>query len=184
VLVLLSALVFAGAAQASSGAAAPATATEEQVRAGFLFQLAQYAYWPPESFPSESTPMRFCVLGQDNLAGTLMATLRGKRIQGRPLVIESVKEPEGLSGCHVAFVGFRREKQLRDTFAKWSYPPVLLVGEAERFAELGGLVNLVIQSGRVSFEINLEAAARAHLGFRSQLLRFARIVSSTPGGVQ
>ncbi len=168
----------------ANAASEPATATEEQVRAGFLFQLAQYVHWPAAAFPGDNAPMRFCVLGQDNLVGTLDASLRGKTIQNRTLVIERIKDAEELSGCHVAFVGYRREKQLRDVFAKGLHRPILLVGEAERFAEIGGMVNLVIESGRVGFEINVETASRAHLEFRSQLLRFARIVSPGQGGTQ
>ncbi len=169
---------------ANGRAAEIRTATEEQVRAGFLFQLAQYAVWPADAFAAENSPLRFCVLGQDNLVETLQEAVRGKTIQGRSILISRTKEMGQLMGCHVAFIGFARGKQLREAFAKWAYPPVLLVGESEQFAELGGMVNLVIRSGRVSFEINLNAAGRARLEFRSQLLRFAKIIGGDERGTR
>ena len=160
------------------------TATEDQVRAGFLFQLAQYASWPADAYPSEASPLRFCVVGQDELVDNLEGIVSGKTIQGRAIVIARIRDLGGLQGCHLAFIGWKRVSQLRDALARWSYPPILLVGEAAGFSEAGGMVNLIIRSGRVSFEINLEAAGRARIEFRSQLLRFAHLVGAQTRGAR
>jgi hypothetical protein len=167
----------------NSGGTPPeaSAATEEEVRAAFLFQLAQYVHWPSVAGERESSPLRFCVLGQDNLTVTLDRTVRGKAIRGRSIVVRRIATIDEMTECHLAFVGFRTEKQIRGALESWSYPPVLLVGETERFAQSGGMVNLILENGRVSFEINVAAAERAHLEFRSQLLRVARIVSSRSG---
>jgi hypothetical protein len=150
--------------------------SEEQARAGFLFQLAQYVQWPRDTFAGDAAPIRFCVVGQDALAPTLETIVQGKRIQGRPILVANLDHPAVLTSCQVAYVGYRREQQLRELLTRWPYPPTLLVGESSRFAELGGIVNLILRDGRVSFEINTAAAERARLELRSQLLRFARIV--------
>jgi hypothetical protein len=169
-------------AQFSSNALGGATtATEDEVRAAFLFQLAQYVNWPSRPPDQQGAPLRFCVLGQDRLITTLEPTVRGKSIEGRSIVVLRISSAKQLVDCDLAFIAFQSEKQIRATLINWTYPPVLLVGEADRFAELGGMVNLIINSGRVAFEINIAAAARAHLELRSQLLRFARIVSSEKG---
>ena len=160
------------------------SATADQMRAGFLYQLAQYADWPPDSFSSGKTPLRFCVLGQDDLVEILESTVRGKTIQGRPIVIARAKDMTQVAECHLAFLGLNRPKQLQETFARWSYPPVLLVGEAEEFARSGGMVNLSLSGGKVTFEVNLAAAERARLEFRSQLLRFARIAGGKRRGAR
>jgi hypothetical protein len=163
---------------ASSSSVGPVS--EEQVRAAFLFQLGQYVQWPNEAFSTETSSVGMCVFGADSLVGVLGAIASKKTIQGRSVSIRKIGRPAEMSGCHLVFIGFSGEKQLRETFAGWTYPPTLLVGEAERFAQIGGIVNLIFQGGRVSFEINTATAARAHLGFRSQLLRFASIVSDEP----
>ena len=157
------------------------TASEDEVRAAFLFQLAQYVHWPARSAGQEASPLRFCVLGQDKLTATLVPTVRDKFIEGRSILVLRLASAKQLPDCDLAFIGFQSEKRIRATLKSWKYPPILLVGEADRFAEMGGIVNLVIRSGRVSFEINLATGERAHLEFRSQLLRFARIVSSATG---
>ena len=149
------------------------SATDEQVRSAFLFQLAQYVTWPEKTI---AEPLRFCVLGDDQLAEALALVLRGKTIQGRPVTTSRLSGSEQLAGCHVAFLGLTKRKQLQELFAGWSYPPVLLVGEADGFADMGGMVNLKIDAGRISIEINLNTCRRAGLEMRSQLLRLARIV--------
>jgi hypothetical protein len=154
------------------------SATGEQVRAAFLYQLAQYVTWPGNK---SVDPLRFCVLGNDQLADMLGGVLEGKSIQGRPLTAIKLAGPEHLAGCDVAFLAFPKRKQLQELLAHWSYPPVLLVGETDGFAVVGGMVNLKIDEGRVSIEINLNTTRRAGLDMRSQLLRLARIVPEAGG---
>jgi hypothetical protein len=153
-------------------------ATEEQVRSAFLYQLAQFVTWPPETLPIEGTALRFCVLGNDTLAETLAPIVRGRKIEGRGISVVKVSRADQLNDCHLAFIGYRKQKQISELFAHWKYPPVLMVGEQDSFAELGGMVALGIDSGRVSFAVNLAATRQARLGLRSQLLRFARLVPS------
>lgn len=156
---------------------------EDRARAGFLFQIAQYVQWPAGAFPIDASPLRFCILAQDSLFTNLEVTAKGKSIQGHPVVVKSVRNQSRLEGCHVVFIGLARDRQLRDLLAHWSYPHVLLIGEASQFAEMGGMVNLTLEGGRVSFEINPAAADRAGLVFRSQLLRFAKVVVERRGAL-
>ena len=152
------------------------SASDDQVRSAFLFQLAQYVTWPAKT---NAEPLRFCVLGDDQLAEALGPMLSGKTIDGRPVSTSKLTGPGQLAGCHVAFLGLTKRKQLQELLAGWSYPPMLLVGETDGFAEIGGMVNLKIDAGHISIEINLNTCRRAGLDMRSQLLRLARIVPAT-----
>jgi hypothetical protein len=172
------AVAYAAAAQRPRGP----VAGEEEVRAAFLYQLAQYVQWPAEAFASPGAPMRFCVLGSETLVPVLEQTVKGKTIDGRSIVAAAVAKPTQLLGCHVAFIGIRRERPLRDLFAARAYPAVLLVGEVAGFAELGGAINITLEEGKPTFEVNLAAAEQSRLQIRSQLLRFARIVRGKAGG--
>src|SRR5258708_24135439 len=162
---------------ASGAFSGVSAATEEEVRAALLFQLAQYVNWPVDLTKPANSPIRFCVLGQDRLIVTLESVVKGKLIQGRPISIQMIKSASQLASCDLAFLSFHSEKQKKAILTKSHYPAVLLVGETENFAEMGGMVNLVIQSGRVSFEINVAAVEKAHVELRSQLLRFAHLVA-------
>lgn len=159
---------------ATSPAQEHRTAREEEVRAAFLFHLAQFVSWPPDK--AGNAPVRFCVLRDGNMVQTLNTAVSGKTVQNRPVEVVAVENVQSLPACHLAFLGTMRPKDLQQFVEQWPYPPVLLVGDSERFAEHGGMVNLVIASGKVSFEVNLATLQRARLSLRSQLLRFATIV--------
>jgi len=157
------------------------TATEDQVRSAFLYQVAQFVNWPADSLPAEGRALRFCVLGHDTLADTLTVVVRGKSIDGREIEVSKIDRVNQLADCHAAFIGYLKQKQLTQLFAHWKYPPVLLVGEGVSFLEAGGMVALEIESGRVSFAVNLAVTRQAGLSMRSQLLRLARLL---PAGAQ
>ncbi len=163
---------------ATLAAQGPRSATEEQLRPVLIFQLAQYVNWPDSrAKPGES--LRFCVLDNPDLADSLTVVVRGKSIQDRPLTVAKANSPADLNGCHVVFIGISRQKPLRDLLTHWTYPPALLVGEAEGFAELGGMVNLKVGGGRVALQINLANTERAGLKVRSQLLNLAQLVGGS-----
>jgi hypothetical protein len=53
---------------------------------------------------------------------------------------------------------------------------VLTVADTEGFANMGGIINFVLDDGRVRFEINLKAAEAAHLKLSARLLTVAKAV--------
>lgn len=153
-------------------------APEDRVRAAFLYQLAQYVTWPQEA-PSKE-PFRICVYGYAGFSSTLESVVQGKRIDNRPVRVLNLKRTEEIAQCQMVYLGFEGRREIAEFVGRWSYPPVLLVGESNGFAELGGMVNLLLDGGRVNFEVNLAATRRAGVSLRSQLLRFAKLVQ--PGG--
>ena len=55
-------------------------------------------------------------------------------------------------------------------------PGVLTVGESDDFLDMGGVIRLLIEDKKVRFEVNMDAAQRAHLTISSQLLKLARAI--------
>jgi hypothetical protein len=80
-------------------------------------------------------------------------------------------------GVFLASSEMGRFKAVLDSLAGRS---VLTVGESKGFAARGGIVNFVLEDGRVRFEINHTAAIRANLKISSELLQVATIVESRP----
>jgi hypothetical protein len=52
--------------------------------------------------------------------------------------------------------------------------PTLTVGETASFIDQGGIINFILENGRVRFQIDPKAAARADLRISSHLFRLAR----------
>jgi YfiR/HmsC-like len=145
---------------------------EYQVKAAFLFNFAKFVEWPPEA---PAGPLQICVAGRNVFGDALVETVRGETINGRPLAVRVILEPE--PGCHIIFVprGAAAAAYLRAAGSS----PSLTVGESPEFISQGGIVNFRLEGTSVRFEIDPEAAERAGLRISSRLLRLAR----APGGV-
>jgi hypothetical protein len=58
---------------------------EYQLKAVFLFNFAQFVEWPASAFPSPETPLVIGVLGEDPFGPYLDETVRGEKVNDRPL---------------------------------------------------------------------------------------------------
>jgi len=158
-------------------AAVPA-AKEYEVKAAFLFNFAQYVEWPPESFSTPATPIIIGVLGDDPFGRVLDQTVRGETVKSRPIAIHRSRQIENLRHCHLLFISKSERGRLTPIFAKLAGTHCLTVGETDRFAHNGGIINFRLQGANVRFEINLNAARRSGLMISSKLLRLAILIGS------
>jgi len=181
--------------------AARDSADEYEIKAGFLYNFARYTTWPEDTFADEGRdadgevvldPFVFAVLGTDPFEDHLEDIAETYRVSGRRIVVERWKAPAGrdertrseerallgelLAPCHVLFVGRSMESRVEDVIAAVREEPVFTVSDLHGFAREGGVARFYVDSGRVRFEINIDAAERAELSIASQLLKLATIV--------
>ncbi len=78
-----------------------------------------------------------------------------------------------MHACHLLFISASERKRLAETLAALPQTPLLTVGDQERFAEQGGMINLVLVEKKIRFEINIDAVERARLKLDPQLLNSA-----------
>ncbi len=145
---------------------------EYQVKAAYLFNFTKFVEWPAAALP-DGEPLTICVAGENPFGPTLDATIRGESVNGRPLQARAAQPP---AGCHVVFVP--RGVDAAAALRPFRSLPALTVGESDGFLRRGGMINFVIDDGRVRFEINQEAAERAHVRISSRLLRLARPIDT------
>jgi hypothetical protein len=160
-----------------SQAAMPA-AKEYEVKAAFLFNFVQYVEWPQEMFPTPTAPTIIGILGDDLFGGELDRIVRGETAKGRPITIHRSRQVENLKHCHLLFISKSERGRLAHIFANLAGRRCLTVGETDRFAHTGGIINFRLQGANVRFEINPEAARRSGLTISSKLLRLAIIIGS------
>jgi hypothetical protein len=155
------------------------SATEDQIKAAYVLNFARFVDWPPEALSGESG-FNFCVLGRSRAADELDADLQGKSINGRPSAFRYLKNGEDSRNCQVIFVAGNAAKQAQKLLENQRGRPALLVGEFPGFAQAGGVMDFVVENGKVGFEVNLAAAEEAHLKLSSKLLSLARILPAAP----
>lgn len=141
----------------------------EELKAQIVFRSLLFVEWPGTSL-SQGQAMQLCLADEGPLA-TALEGLAGRRINGHALELRRVRG-EQLGGCHVALVGAGFDAPRAAVADK----PVLLVTEAPSMLNLGAMLSLQVEDGRVVFDIGLESARRAGLEISTKLLRLARYV--------
>jgi hypothetical protein len=147
---------------------------EHQVKAAFLLNFTKFIEWPSNVFADDRSPLTICILGENPFAGALEDMVNGEVVNGRKLVLQTVRRGAPPEACRVLFIS-KSEKEVRKTLSAVG-PGVLTVGEGENFLHEGGMIAFVVENRRVRFDIHVTAAANAMLTINARLLSVARTV--------
>ena len=154
-----------------------AAAVEHEVKAAFIHNFTKFIDWPPGAFDDESSPFRIGILGTGNIDKPLMK-LNGKNVNKRSLEVSRVRNLDKVSQYHIIFVNPSESRRMRSILRALKGTGILTIGDTSGFAEQCGVINFYLSSGKVRFEINIEASRHENLQISSKLLRLARIVNS------
>jgi hypothetical protein len=163
---------------APSGAQLPSSPTDSQVEAAYLYKFGPFVTWPN---PPPSNAFAICILGRDPFEHTLDATISGEAIGGKKLVATRISSPQEASQCRILFISSSEESRLKSILAALNKLPVLTVSDILNFTDRGGMIQFVLDNGRVRFEVNLTSAEQAGLTLSSQLLKVASAVKRGGG---
>lgn len=152
---------------------------EYQIKAAYLLNFARYVEWPAARLPVGS-PLRLCVLGRDPFGGALIG-LEGRQVNGHEMRLRQIEGVDQAGDCHLVFIADSEERRLGLLLRGLAGKGVLSVSDTDGFAEAGGSIGLVVEDGRVRFDINQAALLRDGLRASSQLLRLGRNVLSVRG---
>jgi len=150
--------------------------SEYEVKAAFVYNFARFIEWPPEAYPDGVAGLVAPLLGDDPFPGVPGEVLRGKSAQGRALATRRLRWGQDVQGCHILYVSPSERARLGQILENVRGQSILTIGDTDGFAQLGGIVNFVLEDGKVRFEINPESAGRARLRISSRLLTLARII--------
>ncbi len=157
-----------------------APVSEYEIKAAFLFNFAHYVVWPPGSQPAAGAPIVIGVVGDDPFRGALDLIVKGETIDGHPLAVRHFAASADIAKCNMLFISRSESAHLRELLDRLKNHPVLTVSDCDRFAYSGGTIGLVIEEGKVRFQINVDRAKIAQLTISSKLLRPATIVRDKP----
>jgi hypothetical protein len=160
--------------------AQPAVSKEYQVKAAFLFNFVQFVEWPPEAFANSDTPICIGVLGEDPFGTALAETVSDETVQNRKLIVQRSRRVENLKDCQLIFISKSETERVPGILGDLDPVPALTVGEAQGFAQRGGIINMYLAGNKVRFEINPAAARRKGLKISSELLKLGRIIEAEP----
>ena len=156
-----------------SNVAQAQTVEEHDAKAAFVFKLVNFVQWPSAG----GGDLVIGFIGADSTGDALQRLAYGKPVNGRKIVVRRLAHDGDLKGCQVIFLGASERKNTPFVLDHLRGTNVLTVGESDGFGQHGGIVNLLLNGGRIRFEVNPHAAERAHLQISSRLLSLATIVA-------
>lgn len=142
--------------------------SEYQVKAAYVYNFAKATEWPAGALPAADSALVIGVFGgNDDFFRVLQETLAGKKANGHALLVRSVHSTSDSRMCQVVF--FRAfDPHAPSAMAELAGSAILLIGEDPAFLSRGGMINLALRNGRVTFEVNPEALDRAGLRYGSE----------------
>jgi hypothetical protein len=164
------AIGLVSAAFSCAATARAASANEYQIKAAFLFNFAKFVIWPSHAFADANSPFVIGVLGQDPFGSYLDETVRGERIDNRPLVIQRYHNLSEIKNCHVLFISRSEAGRLNQIVASLKSRNLLIVSDTDG-GEGGVIIRFVTEGNRIRFKIDPQAAKAANLTISSKLLR-------------
>lgn len=165
--------------QTASAAVSSQQLNDQQMKAAYVLNFVRYTDWPEHSLAAPDSPLTVCVFGDSSAVA--LAGIAGKSIKGHPVKVRGATTSDDARSCHVLFVPELDARRFISTLRTLQNTPVLTVGEAEGFVDIGGMIGLVHLDNRLQFEVNLGVIQQAQLKVSSQLLRLARnVIESRP----
>ena len=169
-------IVSVGVSQALLTPAQSQTASDYQIKANFLYNVAKFIEWPPEAFADAKAPMILGILGGDPFGVHFARLMSGKTVNGRALLVKHLNWGDNLQDCRILLISASERKRLPQIFEGIKGASVLTVSEMDQFPQLGGIVKFTLKDDKIDFEINTEAAGCARLHISSKLLSLAKVV--------
>jgi hypothetical protein len=154
--------------------------TEDQIKAGFLFNFTKFVEWPPDAFVDSNDPIVVGIISENAVSKLLSEVAVSKSVNGRAVVVKRFKEGQDLRGCHILFVSSTEEKHVTQILEGLKGSSVLTVGEVAGFIQSGGMINFFVEGNKVRLEINLDASARGRLKISAKVIAVARLVAGEP----
>lgn len=177
---LIICLVLFAALSASQYASAESPALSEyQVKAAFLYNFLKFVEWPEGGPTAPNAPITLCILGNDPF-GDIMNGLKDKQVEGKKVVVRKMRSASSLRDCQAVFISESEKSNVESITELARGLHILTLGDTERFAQKGVIINMYMENNKVRFEINIDSARQAGLRIDSRLLNLAAIVRSKP----
>ena len=149
---------------------------EDRIKAALVFKLVKFVDWPAAAM-SGREPIQICALG-DSRVGEALAAVDGKPARDR---LAQFRKITGLAmneikGCHVLYLPAQARELANGLPGHLRGRNVLTVSDAADFARRGGMIGLVQNENKLSFEINLRSAREGGLEPGAPLLELAVII--------
>jgi hypothetical protein len=157
---------------------------ETDLKAAFLFNMAQFVDWPTNVFSSTNSAFVIGIMGNSNPFGKVLDGLvKNEKISGHPMEIKQCRSLSELQSCQIVFITAAESSHLREILRWLDDKPILTVSDMDDFAGRGGMIYFYRAQNKIRLRINMRPVREAKLTISSKLLRLAEVMgqpSETP----
>jgi len=176
---------------------APGQASEDQIKAAFMYNFIKFTEWPAGK-AAEPNTIVIGLLGEHQF-GDAFDPVKNKSVKDKRLIIKDLGRfrqsfPQDAAGklqfdnyveqlrkCHLLFVCDSERENFKAIIDVVKGYGVLTVGETEDFLDINGIITFIPRTEKPVFEVNLDICEREGLKISSKVLRLARRVISAKG---
>jgi hypothetical protein len=156
--------------------ATAADSPEYELKAAFVARLAEFVEWPARGGGESLGDFTICLFGAHPIEAPLSELPALTRIKDRSVRVLRLVDPAAAVACDMLFIAPDEAPRLPEIRAILANKPVLTISDAPGLAQRGVMVNLITDSKRLRFEIQLREAQNAGLKISSRLLKLATVV--------
>ena len=166
--VLLAALLWV-----ASGHAVAQVATDNQVKAVFIYNFTKFIEWPESRFENSKAPFVIAIVGPDPFGTFIDEIVRNEKVAGHSIQVKRYRHADDVHGCHIAFLHLTHN--IREAILMLQGRGMLTVSGYPGFASIGGMVGFFSDNRTIKLEVNPAAIKSEGLAVSSKLLRIAKI---------
>jgi hypothetical protein len=175
---LVAVLFMLAGTVALSAPASAQVSKEYQLKAVFLWRLAQFTQWPSDAFESPDSPIVICVLGENPFGDALNAAVAGETAHGRKLVVQQHRAVEQARLCHILYMTGAGPRQAKEITAALAGRSVLTVRDIDSVASsYETMIRFLTEQNKIRLRIHLKPVTAARLVLDPRLLRAAEMVA-------
>jgi hypothetical protein len=172
---------------------------EYQLKAAFLYNFMKFIEWPQtaagagDKESQKKNPITLCIIGTDSF-GRHLDDLTKKEVKERPIRIVRLEgfeqyqkthpdatpqkyfqeQKQTIESCQLLFISQSEEKLMNELITFTEAMQILTVSDISSFADKGGVIEFVMETNKIRFDVNIASADRKGLKISSQLLQLAR----------
>lgn len=144
-------------------ALAPATAQPratslQDLAAAYILKFSTFVQWPAQAFRTPSDPVILGVMDDPELAQALRQAVRGKQVEGRPLLVRELAPSDPVRGLHVLVLPQAGHPARQRVERELAGLPILTVATPQRGRVPGrgaAMVQLVLENDRLRFDVGM-----------------------------
>jgi hypothetical protein len=174
--ILLSSIIFLCATFQPANAA---EFSEDQVKAVFLINFAEFIRWPDNSFSENPKQFYFCAFhSKTPVISILKRVIANESARGRKLIFKQIGSQEELKDCQVFYFNSSDQSRFIEYLPLLQQRSILTVSDNENFIHNGGMIAITKNRRRLHPTINVSNLKKAGLKASAKLLELATLTEN------